>query len=478
MLKAFLKDSAIYAIPSFVSRGLSLFLIPLYTRVLDPSDYGALDLITVFAGIVNLTVAFEISQGVARFYSAEPDPSRKTGYASSAFWFTVVCYLTFLILSFLFSNEISPLVMGQVGFEGDFKIGLFYIFFSGLVFFIQNQLRWEMKSKSYALVSLIFTLVTAAFCIWLAYFKNEGLIGLLWGMVWGAVVAALVGIWLLRKSIPLKINRELLAEMLKFSIPLVPASLAVWVSGYIDRLMISHFLSLSEVGLYGIGFRLASLITLVMVGFQAALTPLVYTYHQNPETPAQLAKIFRFCLAVSLILFAGINLFVNEILSLFTQPSFYGASKVVIYLVPSILLAQMYIFAPGIFIAKKTHYVLWINVFGALVNTLLNYLMIPVLGFVGAGLATLIGNGLVFALYMIFSQKYYPIPHKWAPMLLTVLAVTGSVVVVKVLESVGWLHFVLIGLGMVLSIGFIFIFRIIRREELQLVIQKIHERFN
>ena len=139
MLKIFLKDSAIYAIPSIISRGMSLFLVPLYTRVLSPSDYGSLDLLIIFAGIINLTIALEVSQGVARFYTEEIVPERKMLYASSAFCFTFLVYIFFVVGAISNSNYLSILLLGKNGLNDIFKIGMVYIFFNGIFYLIQNQ---------------------------------------------------------------------------------------------------------------------------------------------------------------------------------------------------------------------------------------------------------------------------------------------------------------------------------------------------
>jgi O-antigen/teichoic acid export membrane protein len=413
MLRKFVRDSAVYAVPAFVSRGLSLFLLPLYTRVLSPADYGSLDLLIVFAGIVNLTVALEVSQGVARFYTDETDRDRKVVYASSAFWFTVACYTTFGLLAFVYVSNLSSWVMGTEGMEPVFLIGVLYIWLNGIFYLVQNQFRWELRSKRYAAVSLIMTLVTAGFAVWLAYGLEWGLEGLLWGMVAGVTAASAYGLWHLRNSFRLRFDWEQLREMLVFSGPLVPSGIAVWGGTYVDRLMIKHFLSVEEVGLYGIGFRLASIAALLMVGFQGALTPLVYAHYRDPDTPRQLARIFRVFVSFALLLFMAITLFAGDLLALITTEAFYGGAAVVIYLVPAVLFAQMYIFAPGIAVAKKTHLVLWINLGGAILNACFNWWLIPVLGIVGAGLATMLGYFCMFGAYMWFSQRLYPVPHDW-----------------------------------------------------------------
>ena len=285
MLRSFLKDSAIYSIPAFISRGLSLFFVPIYTRVLSPADYGSLDLLTVFGGFVNLTIALEVSQGVARFYPSEQDPERKVAFSSSAFWFTLACYSIFALSMLAHTDTLAVLIIGQVGLESAFQISILNIWATGLLNLAQNQFRWELRSKEYATVSLLMLFVTAGISLLFTFGLGWGLEGLLLGMLSGSLIGAMLGLWWLRESFRFRFNSACLFEMLAFSTPLVFSGVAVWLSLYIDRLMINHFLTVEDVGLYGIGYRLASIAGLLMVGFQGALTPLVYTNYRNADTP-------------------------------------------------------------------------------------------------------------------------------------------------------------------------------------------------
>jgi O-antigen/teichoic acid export membrane protein len=247
----------------------------------------------------------------------------------------------------------------------------------------------------------------------------------MYGMITGAFVGCIYGQWYLRNSFRFRFNWACLKEMLLFSAPLVPSGIAVFLSFYVDRMMINYYLSLDAVGLYGIGFRLASIVGLVMVGFQGALTPLVYSYYRREQTPQDIASIFRFFIAFSLVVFLAIGLFSQEILWLMTTPAYYTAASLVIYLVPAILLSNMYIFTPGIGIAKKTHLILWINLGGAILNIVLNWLLIPSFGTTGAAIAKLLGYACIFAAYMFFSQRLYHVPHNWVPLSLSVVSIAG-----------------------------------------------------
>jgi O-antigen/teichoic acid export membrane protein len=93
----------------------------------------------------------------------------------------------------------------------------------------------------------------------------------------------------------------------------------------------------------------------------------------------------------------------------------------------------MYIFAPGLSIAKKMTLFATINIVGGLLNTTLNFTLIPFLGIFGAGWANLISSGIVFMLYMIFSQRYYFVPHAWKQLGLATLLSIGGVVIIFIL---------------------------------------------
>jgi O-antigen/teichoic acid export membrane protein len=423
MLRQFFKDSFIYTIPTILSRSIAFLLLPLYTRIISPTEYGVLDLLAVFGSFVNLTVAFEISQGIARYYADGPTAESKVLYASTAFWFTCFCYLIFAVLALANSDWLSKFITGDTHYQMALNIMVLYLTVNGLFYLVQNQFRWELRSKVYSLVSIVFSLVTASSAIMFAYVFKLGLEGILLGMLTGSLVATTVGLWNLKESFRLKFSSKCLKEMLAFSTPLVPSGIAVFVSLYVDRVMLNHFYSLNEVGLYSIGYRLASISGLVMVGFQGALTPLVYKHYKDAATPEHLATIFRYFIVFALFVFLGLALFTQEILWALTTEAYYPAGALVIYMVPATLLANMYIFAPGIGIVKKTKYILYINVVGAMANVSLNWLLIPCFGMEGAAIATLLGSFFVFSCYMVLSQKFYHVRHQWKPIVISVLLV-------------------------------------------------------
>lgn len=433
MIRQFTKDSLIYTVPSVLSKGIGFLMLPLYTRILEPSEYGILDLFLILGNIVNLTVALEINQSVAVFHAEAKDKNDRKLYVSTAMWFTLICYTLFLILSFSFAPQLSSLIIGHEGAENYFRLALVYIYLNGIFLFLQNQFRWELRSIHFAASNITMTIVTALAAFLLGYVYQMGLLGILYAMIAGVLVGCALSAFKLTQSISAVWDHRKLKSMLAFSIPLVPSSICVFLSLYIDRMMINKWMTIDDVGIYGIGIRVASIVTILISGISGSLTPLILQRHQNPETPKHISAIFHVFFALSLLMFLGSSLFAHEFLVIMATEKFYGAASVIPVLLLSTLCANMYIFTPGIFLAKKTRIVLWINVVSVIVNVVLNIILIPVIGIMGAAIGTLASSLTAFLIYVYYNQKTYPILFRLKPII-------GTSVLIGMLSIIGYIH--------------------------------------
>lgn len=211
--------------------------------------------------------------------------------------------------------------------------------------------------------------------------------------------------------------------MLTFSVPLVPTGIVIWLGAYADRVLLNYFMTLDDVGLYGMAQRVASMVGLFMVGIQMSLTPLVYSRYQDPTTPSKLAKIFELFVAFALVVFLLLSMLSRELITLFASERYVGGASVIIFLVPASILAQMYIFAPGPGIVKKTSAYLWISLIGTSTTLIGGLILVPLIGLPGAAVATLCGSAVAFVAVMQISQRLYPVPHRWNALLIAATTV-------------------------------------------------------
>jgi len=443
MLEQLFKHSVVYGLAGVLSRGIAIVMVPVFTRLLAPEEYGALDLLTVFATIANYVVAAEITQGVARLYSEASGDRDRQRIASTSLWFCALAYGVFIFFGLVFAAPLAELLLGSNRWAGIFRVAVVAIAANGVFYLFQNLLRWQILPRRYAVASLIYSLVSIAATVYLLVFAESGVAGVFWGQVIGAVCGIASSWWYSRQSYGYLFSGQKLREMLSFSLPLVPSSIAVYLALYVDRIAINELMTLEAVGIYGVGARIASVVALLMMGFQGALTPLVIQNYGNPSTPAQLARIFRYFFACALPILVLLALFSHELVWLFATPSYYGARSVIPVLGLSTVIAGMYVFAPGLFIRKKTWIFAMVNTLAAATNLGLNVLLIPIAGIMGASFATLTTAIAAFTSFMALSQRLYPVPHDWAR-IAAASAISGIIVVASTQVS---------GSGATISIG-------------------------
>lgn len=455
MFKAALRDSLVYGLAAALSRGLAIFLLPLYTRVLSPGDYGAYDLLITLGALANMVVALEISQGLARYWADAGEQAARVRLASTSLWFSILMYALFLAIGLLAAKQLNAMVLGDYRYLDAFRLGVGFIAVNGIYYLLLNQLRWELRSRAYALISVayaLFTLLfTLVFCMWL----RLELLGVMLAQLLAALLAGLLCLWLLRKTFGWMFDMNLLRAMLRFSAPLVPAGFAVFISLYVNRFALSQLASLESVGHFGIASRIAGIAALPLLGIQAALTPLVYKHHRDPQTGNQVSKLFSLFVSLALLSCLILSFFSRELLVVLGTTQFMPGAELVRVLAPALLLSQMYIFAPGIGIYKKTNVQLLVTVYSAATSIFGNLLLVPLWGTWGAGIATLLSSLVFFVGWLLHSQKLYPIVYAWREVLAAIASFIFCLSMDVILQTLNFKYFYEIVFKLIIILIFI-----------------------
>jgi len=414
LLSRLLKDSSIYAISGAISRGVAIILIPLYTRYLHPIEYGVLDLLMIAATLANYLVSLEISQGLARVYSEAKSDVEKNSCVSSAAWFVVLSYCLFALVGLSFSSSIAQLLLDSIEWTSAVQTMIIAVVANGIFFLLQDLLRWQLRPKLHALSSISYSFVSAGVGSVAVVIADMGVVGLLVGQIAGAFIGLCVTCingaathwgW--------RFDKSRWIEMFSYSAPMIISSVASYSALYIDRIFIKEMISVEEVGIYGVGARIASIVALLMAGFQSGFIPLVFQNHASRETPVEMARAFRYFLVGAFVIMLFLTGFSKELLWLFTTPQYFEAWYTIPILATAMLLANMYIFVPGVFIARRTGLVAIINVSVAILNVGCLFLLVPHLGIAGAAVATLISALISFLIYTFINLHFYPIPFAW-----------------------------------------------------------------
>ena len=120
------------------------------------------------------------------------------------------------------------------------------MFFTGLFYFFQNQLRWTLKSKWYAFLSILYTVLNISFTIYFVLILKSGVIGVFYAYLIAGIICTGIGWYITRKNYSFYFSYTKMREMLKFSLPLVPSSVGVIFINVAQRLMIKGIMSLTD----------------------------------------------------------------------------------------------------------------------------------------------------------------------------------------------------------------------------------------
>lgn len=412
MLRAFLHASVVYGIARALVLGVNLIALPIYTRHLGPAEYGVFEYLLVFIQIGFVVVALEVSQGLARFFGAADAGDGRLAYGASAFWFAAGCYSVVAVLVCVFARPASLAVLGTADRTFAIRTAALALWSTGLFYVAQNILRFQLRAGLYAAFSVLFAVVTVSVATVLLVVMKAGAEGIFLGQFAGGAAALAGSMWATRAVLVTPFDWRRCREMLVFSAPLVPSGLGVMLTLYLDRLVIARLMTFEDLGIYSVGFRIASVLSLAVSGVQLAVTPLIYQHLNDPETPQQLARLFRWFAAAALSLVAALTLLGPELLSI-AGAAYAAARPLVVLLSVALLLASLNLFAPGLWIAKRTGMVALINLAAAGAAMALNIVLIPVWGLRGAAVAGIAASSAALVAYVGLGRRYYPVPLAW-----------------------------------------------------------------
>lgn len=485
MFERFLKDSSIYAVAGAIGQGIAFLLFPFFAHVLHPREYGALDIIALIGIVVNLTVALEISQGLGRYLHEARDEQERRVYTSSAVIFTLICFTAFTIATLALAAPLSGALLGPGFGPGIMRLAALVWFVNGILYITVDQLRWRLRPKAFASVTVVVAVATTASSAVLVLGLRAGASGAIAGQLIGVTCGALLTATLSRGIYTPRLDWAKLRTMLHFSVPLIPGSVGVFLNGYADRLAIQHEASLTQVGIYGIGYRFAVVVGLVLVGFQGATLPLVLSHYQSPKMRDDLGRLLRIFCLLGLGAFMTISILAEPAVRILAASTYFAAAGIVPYVVAATLLGGMGVFAPGPLIARRTGTMAAIWVCAGILNAGLAFALVPPLGITGAGIATLLSSAFSFAALMVISQRHYHVDHPWIRILGAVAVATALVVFTRSIlptDESSALHPVLLALRLglivvgIAALPWLLLYPSERRSALQATLRRVSSR--
>lgn len=406
-----------YGLAATVSRALSFFLVPIYTRVFAPEDYGVISLVNTTIAVAAVFVALGLDSSAGRWYwgTSDDEDRRVTLSSWTGTYLATATALGIVVIAA--SRWLSDVTVGGPGAATYIRLAAVTLPLGVLVVVLTNFFRMQRRPWAAAAFSFATSTTNIALALLLVVGLHRGIDGVYQAQIGSAAFGSLIALYLVRDWIrPRWFRRERVREMLAYALPLVPAALAFWVVNLSDRYFVRVFGSTREVGIYQVANALAALVALVTVGFQQAWGPFALSIHREEGARRVYADALMLYGWVTCLVAVAISALAPEAIRVVATDRYAAAAGSVPYLALSyVVMGGMYIAALGANLTKTTKPVAAGVGLAALVNVGLNLLLVPSLGGVGAAISTLaawvVMTGYVFAR----SQRLYPIPYRFVP---------------------------------------------------------------
>lgn len=380
-------NTLLFTISSFGSKLISFLLVPLYTYTLSTQDYGTVDLLNTTIQLLIPFLTINIQDAVLRF-SLDSDYEKDEVIGVGIKITFISSILLAIILYVIKSMDSKPI-------DNKYLLYLFLSYVFGSLFNIFSMyLKGKNRIKILTFGGVLNTFITCILNVFLLLWLKKGVTGYLLANLSGLMITVifLLIIGEIYKDVKFSSSKSLCRLMVKYSFPLVLNSLAWWINNASDRYILTYFCGASLNGVYSVAYKIPTILSTIQNIFYSAWSISAITEFDKNDNDGFMGNIYTMYSCVSIlgcsILLIG-NYYIAQLL--YSKDFFVAWSYVPPLLIGTVFNGLALVEGCIFTAAKKTAGVTKTTIYGALVNTLFNFILIPYYGAYGAAFATMIG---------------------------------------------------------------------------------------
>ena len=467
----FVKQSMVYGIGGLAIPLAGILLVPIYTRVFTPDDYGVINLVQITITFLTVLLVLGLDNASGRYYLDSKSDSDRKLTASTTIIFLAIVMLVGCLVFIGFSGQISQILFKMAADGQYLVIAAASLPMSICAILCLNLLRFNLRPVSYTVLSVASILLTVLITILLVVVLKIGIKGVFIATLISASFFFIINLAVTRNYFSFAFSKKRLKELLLYGLPLVPYGIAIYLMQNCDRYFLAQFATLEDVGIYNLGGQIASISSLFFISTGLAWSPFIYLTYKEDNIGAVYTRLLNYFVAAAALIVVGLSIFSHEILMVFATRNYYSAYTVIPLLTMSLTFFYLGLrMCFGISIAKKTLHFTWISIVSFAVNVGLNFLLVPLYGMIGAATATLSSSVVWCILLVHISQRYYVLKYSLGSFL-GILAVSLAIICVAyfLLIDVSWknilIKIILLGVFLV----FVYLFKLVGNDELKYI---------
>ena len=386
---------------------IGFITVPITTWLVSPEQFGLTTMFTLLQTLITSFIYLGLDQAYVREYNSRRHSKSKIFFNASIIPFLVSLVIAIIII--LFKNLISIYLFDEVNLLLMNFLAL-WIPFVVIERFLLLNIRMQEKGLQYSLYNILTKLFLMILTISLLLLFERSYTSIVLGSILAQIISCIILIIMSRKQFLFSkgmIDYNLIKKMLRFGLPLLPAAIIVWVLNSTDRLVLNRYTTIDEIGIYFAAMKLVTTLNMIQSIFATFWVPMAYRWHEEGVSQEQYEKVSYGVGIFMGIMFIGV-LLLKKIFIMIFSPEYAEAQ----YILPFLLFTPiMYTMSEtttlGISFSRKTYLNIIISFVAATVNILINLLLVPYIGGIGAA----IGTGLAYITFFwcrtLLSRKYW-----------------------------------------------------------------------
>ena len=411
MIRKYFRNVGILAITEGMLQLKGLVLMPFLTRQFGPINYGVWSQVSVLISTITPLVILGTDSAALRLLPGIDALKQKRYFSAWVVFLSVLAALFALPLLF-FKNQLAQLFFGDTdGYVLFLPLAAAWLITSTMVNAIRNWFRIQNNAKLFGLSNILQALFNI-FAVVAMLLQNQGVYLLvLYTLISDVLLFGIFSIVVFLKYGWAKPDFSILAPMLKFGLPLVPAGFAIWGLNYLDRLFLVRYSTLGEIGVYAVAYNVAYRIIPIFI------LPLSTMFFNSAAELYNLGKLdvlqrlfersAGLVLALALPASAGLFLLGDRLLRIFATGEFARGAPVILFISTGYVFLQVdAYFAAALGLIHKQYISTWAHLLGVAVNFVLCLLLIPSFSILGAAIATNVSFLSLMLTTLLFVNHY------------------------------------------------------------------------
>jgi O-antigen/teichoic acid export membrane protein len=407
---------AVYGIGSVLQALLGFVLIPLYTKNLSPEMYGAWALITLCGTLAGVVFYLGVSSALARSYYDYPEGPGRKAAVNTALLMTGLGAATQITAGLVWGDRLSAAVFGTAEFAPHVRLALVGSAFGFLNQLFYVLLRFERRSTAVIALNLGSLLSGICLIVYLLVVRELGVLAPVLGEALNQLLLLAALGWTCRNWLGGGISRREIRLQLAFGLPTVVTGLMYYLHSAGDRFWIKKYGDLTDVGVYALAARIGMLIqVLLIIPFGQIWTPVRLEMKDKPGAAEFFGRVLTYYLLAGLTFALTLTLFSPEVVGLLARQADYAAAAKAVPLVvcAHLIYGLVGVLDAGIIFSRQIYLTATMAAVALAANAASNILLVPRLGFIGAGCSLLISMSVFSIGIGLVANRLFPVVVEW-----------------------------------------------------------------